>query len=60
MAAATFNLGKRAFTRESAYPGLRQCIGDFYESIRLGEVDSRSDVIGIYRARDAIARTLVC
>lgn len=60
MAAATFNLGKRALTRESAYPGLRQCIGAFYKSIHMGDIDSGSDIIGIYRARDAIARALAC
>ena len=60
MAAAAFNLGKRALTRESAYPGLRQCIGAFYESIHMGDIDSGSDIIGIYRARDAIARALAC
>jgi predicted dehydrogenase len=34
--AATFNLGRRTWRREPAYPGLRQLIQEFYSSIKSG------------------------
>jgi predicted dehydrogenase len=57
---AGINLLRRAFRREPAYPGLRNLIGEFYESIRLEKAPpiSAADAIDIARTRDVlIART---
>ena len=53
---AGINLLRRALRRESAYPGLRNLIGEFYESIRMEKASpiSPAEAIEIARTRDAL------
>ena len=53
---AGVNLLRRAFRREPAYPGLRNLIGEFYESIRLEKAPpiSAAEAIDIARTRDVL------
>jgi predicted dehydrogenase len=56
LAAAASNLGRRAVSGETAYPGLRRLVRLFYKSIRNG-LESPipvGDVIAVARARDLL------
>lgn len=53
---ATANLALRARRREPAYPGLRELIRRFYESLRTGEPPpiSAGETLAVAAARDRI------
>ena len=55
-AAAAANLARRAVRRESAYPGLRRLIGEFYGSVRSGSAApiTPADALAIARTRDLL------
>ncbi len=57
--AATANLGRRALSREPAYPGLRTLVGKFWESVDRGAPPpiSAQEVIDVAEARDALSST---
>lgn len=53
---ATFNLAQRALSGESAYPGLRTLIGEFYDAVATGGSSpiTPGEVLRIAHARDFI------
>ena len=60
LASATVNLATRAARMETAYPGLRALLSEFYRSMANSAAPPFADaeIIEVYRARDAIARLL--
>jgi hypothetical protein len=56
LGAAAVNLSRRAFVRESAYPGLRELVAAFHAAVRGGAPSpiSPSQTLDIARARDAV------
>lgn len=58
LAAAGANLARRAGTRETAYPGLRELVRQTYEAIATGAAApiSTEETLAVARGRDAILR----
>jgi predicted dehydrogenase len=54
--AASINLGKRALSREPAYPGLAKLVSEFYEAVRTGQRSpiSAEVMLNVARVRDVL------
>ena len=60
LAAATFNLARRAVTGETAFPGLRELVQRYYTSLRSGSPGpiTPKETVDVAVARDAIVQAL--
>lgn len=59
--AATVNLARRTARRESAYPGLRQLIEEFYKSIKLKSEPpiTSSEAVAVAEIRDLVINRII-
>jgi len=60
LGAATANLARRALTREQAFPGLRELVRSFYQSVKSGGMPpiSVAETLDVAAERDTIIRAL--
>ena len=62
LVAASINLGKRALSREPAYPGLTRLVTEFYEAVRTSQSSpiSTEGMLNIARVRDILMQGAAC